>query len=483
MNTKWTVSVFILTFAIGGFFLGKYTNQTKVDFRVPSSEVAKGSSSSSFISSNLNLLKTINNIDEVKPIVTKIINELESNSKDQNLDNQKEVQSIIAGLKLYIESQGILNRAQPILENNLLSSFASISSLKAIKQNIPTHTKHLHALYDYLWLPTENGKKYTSVNQLQSETRAKLIPKLVSIHSQLELDLQNYPAEKSPVRLFDIDVESMLGITAKFLPESYKVYTITSAHLWAVKVEIEKAIASAHYLTAYNFDKLGDLTSSTSFKATGLILSNKLNRKVKLSKTNKIGHHLIHKRLKKKKFRDLLTLKPFDRNQEHPLTSSKSWLIKSLNTQKQATMSAKQVNINNNMINVNDVFIQKYANKHISLTDEELSNLTANTEVVFISPLNGKTFKINPSVIFDYNNPKIQDLKSFFPNGHDLNEYKKSGESKLINLDYGKASSWQDPTFSGIIPGTDNSTLRERTFSLAIHPATFTISSWLRLFQ
>jgi hypothetical protein len=479
MNTKWMITAFVLTFTIGGFFLGKESLKNGGKFRLPSSDIS--STSNPLISTNLLKLKMITNVDEVEPIISEIISKLTTANK--NVANAKEIKSITSFLNFYVESQGILNSVRPILEDNLLSSFASISSLKAIKQNIPEQSKHIHALFDFMWLPKKDAKNYQTLNQIQEETRKVLLPKLISIHSQLENDLKDYPAQRTPIKLFDIDIESTVGLTSKFLPESYKTYTVTSAHLWAVKVEIEKAISSAHYLTAYNLDKLGDLTSTTSFKASGLIIANKLNRKVRLDKTNKLGYHLIHSKLQKKKFRKLFTLKSFSSEEEHPLTSSKKWLIKSLETQKLATMSAKQINPNNNVLNINDTFIQKHAAKHISFTNEELVNLNANAEVVFISPINGKTFKINPSIIFDHENTQVQDLKKLFPNKHNQFVYIQSGKSKILNLEFGKATAWQDPSFGGVLPQTENSNLREKTYSLATHPATGSLSTWLRLFQ
>jgi hypothetical protein len=476
MNKKWILGAFIVTFTFGGFFLGKKSITNTELFRLPSSQ--SSATSNTLISSSLLKLKMIRNVDEVKSKINIVISELNS-----TYNNTKEIKSIISFLKLYIESQGVLNRVKPILEDNILSSFAGISTFKAIKQNIPEHTKHLHALYDYLWLPKDGAKKYNSLNQVQIEIRDILLPKLISLNTQLEKDLEKYPAAKTPIALFDIDVESMIGITTKFLPESYKTYTVTSAHLWALKVEIEKSISSAHYITAYNLDRLGDLTSTTSFKASGLIIANKLKKKVRLDKTSKLGVHLIHNKLQKKKFRKLFTLKSFSSEEVHPLDSSKKWLIKSLETQKMATMSAKQVNPSNNVLNINDTFIQNHATKSISFTNEELSNLKANSEVVFISPINGKTFKINPSIVFDHKNSKIQDLKKLFPNKHNKSLYIQSGKSKILNLDYGKAVSWQDPSFGGVLPQTTNDKLREKTYSLATHPATGVLSSWLRLFQ
>jgi hypothetical protein len=479
MNKKWIITSFILTFTIGGFFLGKESIKNSTKFRLPSSD--SSISTNPNISMNLLKIKDITSVDDVRPVITEIISKLQIDNKDES--SAKEIKSIVSILNYYLESQGLLERIRPILEDNLLSSFASMTTLKAFKQNIPEKSKHAHSLFDYLWLPNKDSKKFQSINEIQAEMREKLIPKLVSLQSQLAKDLEKYPAEEIPTRLFDIDVESMMGMTSKFLPDSYKTYTVTSAHLWALKVEIEKALSSAHYLTAYNLDKLGDLTSTTSFKASGLVIANKFSKRVRLEKTNKLGHHIIHSRLQNKKFRKLFTLKSFNSEEEHPLTSSKIWLMKSLETQKLATMSAKQINPSNNMLNINDRFIQKHATKHISFTNEELSNLNANSEVVFISPVDGKTFKINPSIIFDYKNSKIQDLKSLFPNKHNQNVYTQLGKSKILNLEYGKAMAWVDPSFGGILPQTENQTVREKTYSLATHPATGTVSSWLRLFQ
>ena len=71
MNTKWMITAFVLTFTIGGFFLGKESLKNGGKFRLPSSDTS--STSNPLISTNLLKLKMITNVDEVKPIISEII--------------------------------------------------------------------------------------------------------------------------------------------------------------------------------------------------------------------------------------------------------------------------------------------------------------------------------------------------------------------------------------------------------------------------
>lgn len=466
----------ISTFIIAtGFFLKKNSSE---ELRTPSS-IGQAKFSQTKIAQDLKLLKTITSVEEIQPVITKIISELESN---QTQEHKKEAKFLASVFKLYLESQGLFDRIQPVLENNLLLSVGSVGALKSIKQNIPEHTKYLHALYDYFGIPKENAKTYQSIGEIQDEVSATLIPKLIKLQAQLSEQLQNYPAQNGPVNLFNIDLEALVDAAVKFIPEDLRTYKFTSAHLWAGKVELEKIISSAYYFTAYDLDDLGKLTANTSKKVSSLFLANQVSKTTPLKRSNKVGPHFIHENIRKNKFDKLFTLKEVV-GPSHPLTEAKTWLIQSLQTQKLATICAKQYNPSNQMIQVQDSFIQKHASKQISFIEEAISNLEANGPVVFISPLNGKTFKVNPSVVFDVQNPQIKDLKLLLPTKHDQNTYTQLANKKVLNLNFGKAIEWSDPSFGGILPETQNSNLREKTYALGIYPATTILAHWLRLFQ
>ena len=96
---------------------------------------------------------------------------------------------------------------------------------------------------------------------------------------------------------------------------------------------------------------------------------------------------------------------------------------------------------------------------------------------------NGKTFNINPSEVFNQNNPSIQNLKLMFPTKFELNKMKTIGGKQIINLEFGKPISWKNATLGGVLPEANSKTLQAQTYGLMIHPATTYLASWLSLFQ
>lgn len=417
--------------------------------------------------------KNISNFSNADTILLEIKNEL------KNLQSEK-ARVFAEIINVLIHSKGILSKLAPVIAEYPILSLGIVKSLKDASQNTPKGIQHVHILIERLLLPAKTYNTAQEVQKAFIENRF-LLPRLTKLHSSLISLSKKYPVDDGVRDIMNLNIEDLMSSKTILIPNQYKNITLNSAHLYMLISYTEKLISYGHYLSSYNLDRFGELTSkslkSTAKKADILIIG----YKQKLASSNKVSRIPYHTRLKKTYYAKTLTLHPWA-IEKNLLQKSKKWLIQSLESEVNAIVLGKQSEPHSSEIQLSADFLSNMSNKSQAAVMQELEYFQTNEEQEFITPKSGKIFRINPSQIFNQQNPHIRDLKNLFPLSHDTRTTKKTNGMKMINLDYGKALTWQDPSFAKILPDASNNNIRSQLGALGTHPATRTLATWLGLF-
>jgi hypothetical protein len=179
-----------------------------------------------------------------------------------------------------------------------------------------------------------------------------------------------------------------------------------------------------------------------------------------IEKSNLLSLADIHRVISQSKYNRFLTL-----NDADSLAKSRHYFIQSLQNQFKL-----QNSFNQKLISAKDV----------SFLRNQIKLLSSNDVQLVLHPLNGELLSINPSKIWSSHQ---NDLKKFFPTSFYKQKTKLVGQKKMIDLDYGKAIGWGDPTFGGVLLNANDQNVRSMTEGLLINPATGFIGLWLKAFQ
>jgi hypothetical protein len=423
------------------------------------------------------ILAELKNIQDVSQVEKTLFN---VQQKLHELKEQKEAVILIDALNLIQNSKGLFHRVKPIIETNGLTATASVGFLKQIKQEIPVQAKSLHALYDYLFIEPSTETTYKKIHEVQNEVVNFVIPKFEKAISDLGVALKEYPLTKEPKTLFHIDLSILLGDQLKFVPDSFHVLPVTSTHLYVFKAELEETLSHLYYVSSYQLNDLPNILSETTYKNSRKMFWKGFKKKRSVFTANFATQKLLHKNFNGASYRSFLKLRTPAKENKY-LGKSNQWLIQSLNSRLEAIHAVSKFKNLTDKIIFSPALKKKYSADALTFTQESLNNLVVKKPVSFVSPINGATFQINPSMVF---NPEVMtDLKQFFPSNYDEVKNKELAGKKIINLNYGKPVGWVDPSFAGVLPQTDNPTLPEHTSLLMAHPSTTMLGHWLKLFQ
>jgi hypothetical protein len=123
-----------------------------------------------------------------------------------------------------------------------------------------------------------------------------------------------------------------------------------------------------------------------------------------------------------------------------------------------------------------------------------LMSLTKRKELVysngaykFTDRVDGRTFDVNLTALFNPNSPTVKDLKKLYPTEFDQAKKETDGgprETFKWNYDYGNPLAWPDHTFGGLLPQTkDSADYRKKLVSISRDASTPALQYWLRLFM
>lgn len=432
------------------------------------------------------MIFAMNNKEAVEPQLDNIIKFAADNSASKPAQ-------IYAGLaetaKLF---KGIAWRLRDQVESADAAYIQIITGLRAIKRNNYRRGTHVDALFDYFVDPNPGedilGQKgqFQTVAELQDWLAKKVAPVTERHIKTLKSFYNNSPKDEP---LFLVDMTLAYGDGTKMTSKTMQHLKFMPGHLAAAIANVEERLGFVYYLASYDLEKLTRFMNTLltqSFVAKKSDFQRGIIAKV-------FDIHLqspkeVSETLQKSEFRDsrFLTLRPEAKNN--------NYLGKSLTILRDA--AATRLIAFNQMKALadapdQDLYIvtpSTIASRTIltgPVLEKRIRLLNATGPTPFTDRVVNESFSLNISALFDVNNPKIQDLKTFYPNQFVKVKEKEGSNPKTFkwNYEYGEAVGWRDPTFGGLLPDTANGAqYKYKLKSLSRDASVAALQDWLRLF-
>jgi len=468
-------------------FSGQHAVNTK---RLPSN--VESSLQSEAATQMNNLIFSVKTKDQVDPALSKIIA-----LAIQDPDNS--VAQLYAGVaKVIMPLKGILWRLRFIIEPMDVVYVNVINQLRMFKRNKERRGEHVDALFDYIADPNPEetilGHKglFTSFAQFQDWVVNQISPIVQANAIMIQNIADSADADKA---IFMYDSGLLLGenVATAMTSQTNRYRKVMPAHLYLALADVYTRLGMTHYLASYNFEGLVDFVS-------------KMTKKTFVSKKFGMGNSFITrifatKVLGPKDFADILNDSDF-----------KSFLTLRNNASKTLPMAYQylKLGVKNRLIgfqamehlanlpNQGDYAInarlftsrpgvtEAILKKRLALMGGDSELQIAGTKI-FTDRVAGVTFDVDISQIFNPSNKSMRDLKGLFANRFS-NVAEKVGKNKETwkwNYDYGAATSWEDPTFGGVLPNTNSGEdyLKNRLVPLSRDASTRLLQTWLRMFM
>jgi hypothetical protein len=440
----WKLFVTFFTACLLVFFISKPESGRSENNlnRIPSSQ----SSFNQNLQTSISKVLKIQSATEVDNVLNTIKTQLIS-QKSQSLDDR----IILEIIDIVLAHKGFITRLLPLIESNDVVSVMSTSLLKSIKQNISSETPWLNHLFDYLFLEINQVSQFKNMSDVQSHFIQNLAPRTLTLIALLD------ELETKDVTL---DLGEIAPEKFNHLPVAYKNYKFSQEHFLMVKSHLQTFLAWGHYFSSYQMDDVLEIAEKVVKNSSRKTLLTQMGKHHPIEKSNLLSLADIHRVISQSRYSRFLTLSDVG-----SLAKSRHYLIQSLQSQLKL-----QNNFNKKLISAKD----------INFLRNEIKLLSSNDVQTVLHPLNGELVSINPSKIWSNHQ---NDLKKYFPTTFYAQKTKLVAQTKMIDLDYGKAIGWADPTFGGVLLNTNDNNLRTMTEGLLINPSTGFIGLWLKAFQ
>jgi len=302
-----------------------------------------------------------------------------------------------------------------------------------------------------MFLDVSEASKFKKISDVQVHFIQNLVPRTLTLIALLD-DLES--------KKISIDLAEIAPEKFNHLPTSAKIHTLSEEHFLMAKGHLLTFLAWGQYFSSYQMDDILEITEKVVKNSSRKTLLTQMGKYHPIEKSNLLSLADIHRVISQSKYIRFLTL-----NDADSLAKSRHYFIQSLQNQFKL-----QNSFNQKLISAKDV----------SFLRNQIKLLSSNDVQLVLHPLNGELLSINPSKIWSSHQ---NDLKKFFPTSFYKQKSKLVGQKKMIDLDYGKAIGWGDPTFGGVLLNANDQNVRSMTEGLLINPATGFIGLWLKAFQ
>jgi hypothetical protein len=351
--------------------------------------------------------------------------------------------------------KGFISRLLPLIETNDVTSVMSTSFLKTIKQNISSQTPWLHHLFDYLFLEVKDSSSFKNITDVQTHFLQKLVPRALNLLAVMD---------EMEGRKITLDLSEIAPEKFNHLPASVKQFALDESHFLMTKESILTFLSWGYYLSSYNLNDAPDVLEKLVKTSSRKTLLTQLGRQHPIEKSNLLSSADMFRLLSQAKYNSFLTLKP-EAISLGTLAKSRSYLMQALQTQLklQNTLSQKSTQY-----------------KGLNFIQNEIKLLSSNVAQTVIHPMNGELITVNPSRIWS---SQQNDLKKYIPTNFYTQKTKLVGQSKMIDLNFGKAIAWRDASFGGVLINANDNNLRNLTEGLLLNPTSSFVGLWLKTFQ
>lgn len=275
----------------------------------------------------------------------------------------------------------------------------------------------------------------------------------------------------------ELDGYLATGVSADFrsISEKQRFKKVVSGNLNYVLAGLESATGSLLMATSYNLDKLPNFIQEVMKKTA---LNNLLSRDTKhstpieqLSVLADLGTSLGKARFDEAEMSANMSkaMKSFEKSKE----LQKRALVQSYNETKEDLENSRDYIVSPKVLALN-------YDDNLKNLDRELKLYQGPTTIT--SEATGFQYTVDLPAAFKYK----QNLQDFLPNSQFVSTVRETDDSthkvKKWDYNYGRPTSYKDPTFGGLLPNATNANLNETLRSMKLDPVTVGLVKFLPVY-